>query len=716
VVQAGTLLLTGALPVSPITVKDTAAFEPGPSQTVKSLTLENGARLNLPLSAGSDFLSVLEGISVTSGTAKIIPTGSGAPMPGQYILAQGTVSGPGSLQVDFGTATGGAARVDSTLTNNGGVLLLDIASVGKDLTWTNASGNGAWNNNTSANFLNGATTDKFLGYDRVTFGPTSPGGTIEITGELAPTSITVNSAANFVFQGSGSIVGPATLTKQGSGTLTIANANSFSGAITVTGGRLNLNGSVGSGDLLIGPAATIGGTGVSSGVTSVEGTIAPGNPVGTLTLGDTQLSGTYECEIDGALSDKLVVNGNLDITGATLALTQRSAPTAPYYVIASCTGTVTGTFEEVPAGYVLDLSDPRKVILWQESATHPGEDLITFHEDQGYILGNVANATSVANSPFTGQQGWSESISDAAGSIFPSSSSGEYFGGNAMRAGVTGTYIGAKKGIVLPTGANTITFDAYTAGAIGVGFFSDPNANELFDSGDTGMQFGVSGQFIYRNAKGGTTFSSGVTASVDWHRFSITIGDSVGGNRSISMSVYNLTTSSWIDLNGEAPGNQWTFSASDANFGVAPHQALGGFVRLSLTAAIDNLKFTAGTPPPVEGYSGWATANGVTGDINSDSDHDGVPNGIEFFMGTGTPGFTALPKPDANGTLTWTKGASYMGTYGENADYVVETSDNLNSWTPVPVGNVTITSTGVSFTLPAGSGKIFTRLKVMGPQ
>jgi hypothetical protein len=182
------------------------------------------------------------------------------------------------------------------------------------------------------------------------------------------------------------------------------------------------------------------------------------------------------------------------------------------------------------------------------------------------------------------------------------------------------------------------------------------------------------------------------------------------------MSVYNLGTSSWVDLNGAAPGNEWTFSVSDANFGSAPHEASGGFVRVSLTAAVDNLKFTSGTPAPAEGYSGWATANGVTGDMNADSDQDGVPNGIEFFMGTSTAGFTALPTPDASRTISWTKDAGYAGTYGENADYVIETSANLSTWTSVPVGNVTITSSGVSFTLPAGNGKVFTRLKVMGPQ
>ncbi|MCW1885251.1 autotransporter-associated beta strand repeat-containing protein [Luteolibacter flavescens] len=717
IVQTGGMNLTGYLPNSPITVKDGASFESSPYQLVKSITLENGANLKLPLYTAGDHITVSEGINLSGGTATITPTFTGPLHPGQYVLAQSSVSGPGAIQLDFNA--GGPVRMNSSLSTNSGLITLNIVSVGSNLVWTNASGDGAWNSNTSSNFLNGATADKFLGYDSVTFGPTSPAGNIELTGTLAPTAVTVNSSSDFTFQGSGSITGPATLTKQGTGTLTIANANTYTGSTYVTAGRLNVNGSLGGTDVTIDPGATLGGTGTIGGMVTIAGTVAPGNPVGTLTLGETWLQGTYECEIDGAQADKLVVNGNLDLTNSTLVITERSAPTAPSYVIATCTGTIIGSFPSVPAGWVLDTSNPRQVILWRESALVTLPDVINFSEAEGYMLGNIATTANVANSPFTGQQGWSQSLSDALGSVFAPPSSGQYYGGhgNAVRAGTSGTYIGGKKGIVLPTGTNTISFDGYTGGALSVGFFSDPNGNELLDSGDFGMQFGFSGQYImHRNAKGGTTFTNGVAPTVDWHRFTITIGDSIGGSRYITMTVYNLGTGTWLDLNGEAPGHEWTFTATDANFGAAPHEALGGFFRVSLSAAVDNLKFTSGTPAPVSGFASWATANGVTGDMNADSDHDGVPNGIEYFMGTTGTGFTALPALDGNRTITWAKGAAYAGTYGENADYVIQTSGDLSTWTPVPVGNVTITGTGVSFTLPAGSGKAFVRLKVMGPQ
>ena len=66
--------------------------------------------------------------------------------------------------------------------------------------------------------------------------------------------------------------------------------------------------------------------------------------------------------------------------------------------------------------------------------------------------------------------------------------------------------------------------------------------------------------------------------------------------------------------------------------------------------------------------------------LGDDHDNDGVSNGVEYFLGgnTDTTGFTALPGvTNTGGTLsvTWTKAASYTGTYG--TDFVVETSATL---------------------------------------
>jgi hypothetical protein len=116
------------------------------------------------------------------------------------------------------------------------------------------------------------------------------------------------------------------------------------------------------------------------------------------------------------------------------------------------------------------------------------------------------------------------------------------------------------------------------------------------------------------------------------------------------------------------------------------------------------------------GFASWALANGVTGGMADDDDNDGVDNGIEFFMGDNNSGFTAMPVPDANRTITWPKGAQYNGAYGTG--WVIETSSTLQaeSWNPVAEGEVQPAAGSISYTLPANLGKIFARLKVMGPQ
>lgn len=114
-------------------------------------------------------------------------------------------------------------------------------------------------------------------------------------------------------------------------------------------------------------------------------------------------------------------------------------------------------------------------------------------------------------------------------------------------------------------------------------------------------------------------------------------------------------------------------------------------------------------------YSDWATqwVNGQG--IEADFDNDGVANGIEYFMGETVSGSTA--RPVINGkTTTWTKGASYSGTYGVN--YWIETSSTLNggNWTVVPAADPNlVNSSPLQYTLPSGPVKAFSRLVVTGP-
>ncbi|WP_367872467.1 discoidin domain-containing protein [Luteolibacter sp. Populi] len=156
---------------------------------------------------------------------------------------------------------------------------------------------------------------------------------------------------------------PAIATRITAGTLTLANA---SGSAT------------GTSPVTIAAGATLQGTGIATGVYTIAGSVAPGGSTpGTLTLGTTTLSGSYLAQIDGSSADKLVVNGDLDLTGATLSVAATGA-TAPIYVIATYTGNLTGSFTlpvtGLPSGYDLFVNTGAKQIeIKQAGATETYE-------------------------------------------------------------------------------------------------------------------------------------------------------------------------------------------------------------------------------------------------------------------------------------------------------------------------------------------------------
>jgi autotransporter-associated beta strand protein len=158
------------------------------------------------------------------------------------------------------------------------------------------------------------------------------------------------------------------LTKVGTGTQTLSGDNTYTGATNVNDGTLVVTGSLASGSAVtVAAAGTLAGDGTVTGTVTAAGTLAPGTSVGTLTLGDTVLTGTYQCEIDGATAD-LLATGTLDLTGATLTVTELSPGTAfPYTIATYTTGGLIGTFSSVTPGYSVNYSVDGVITLNESS-------------------------------------------------------------------------------------------------------------------------------------------------------------------------------------------------------------------------------------------------------------------------------------------------------------------------------------------------------------
>ena len=109
-------------------------------------------------------------------------------------------------------------------------------------------------------------------------------------------------------------------------------------------------------------------------------------------------------------------------------------------------------------------------------------------------------------------------------------------------------------------------------------------------------------------------------------------------------------------------------------------------------------------------YASWATTNSMTGAVNADSNQDGVPNGIAYFMNA--TGRATLPGV-VGSTVTWTNGGNIPSSaYG--SQFVVQTSSDLVTWTSVAGSDSKLSNTAgsISYNLPPGAGKIFVRLVV----
>jgi len=295
-------------------VTSSGAIAPGPaSNTAGTLTVSNAATLN-PSSilsyilstpnvaggtGGNSLLSVGALTLSTGITLDVTPqTGFG---PGSYVLIDYSSLTDNSSSFSGWTVSGLASNESAQLTlvpnGGGGAVDLVVSNSGpQTLSWTDASADNLWNT-ASSNWTDGSTTAYSDG-SNVIFNDSNGGNySVTLNTAVSPGSVAVNNSnGNYVISGTGSIAGTTSLTKSGSGVLTLDTVNTYSGGTSVQEGTLvaAVHGALPSGAVNItGGALKLG---ANTGAATVASLTLSGN--GTLDLTNNQLFINYGSNSD----------------------------------------------------------------------------------------------------------------------------------------------------------------------------------------------------------------------------------------------------------------------------------------------------------------------------------------------------------------------------------------------------------------------------------
>lgn len=272
-VGEGSLIVNGALPSSPVTVRGGIWLDGrlgGTGVVGSAVSLNEGAGVSPGQGTNSPgTLTIANNVTLTGRTLNEFDLSDNPAGPNDRLAVNGNLILQGTNAIVIrklnatlsagsvyplitysGTLSGGLNNlmvvglpgIPVALTNPPGQIALVIRDyrAPNAITWTGGSGGNAWDLLTSSNWLNGAVKDQFAPLDSVRFDNTGASNlTVNLSGDLNAASVIVDSTANYTLTGSGGIIGAASLTKSNSGTLTIsALNNAFTGKTTVAGGTL----------------------------------------------------------------------------------------------------------------------------------------------------------------------------------------------------------------------------------------------------------------------------------------------------------------------------------------------------------------------------------------------------------------------------------------------------------------------------------------------
>lgn len=257
------------------------------------------------------------------------------------------------------------------------------------------------------------------GADGVTLNP-GAGGPLTLVATLDTPSLTVIPLAQTVTVNV-PLAGTNGLEKIGSGTLVLSATNIYTGETLVSGGTLLANGRFASEAVTVAVGGRLGGTGVVSAPVVVQsgGTLAPGNPLGTLSLSNSlglQPGSLARVEVNAATTGYDFVQGmtsvNYDgsLVVCNLAGTPALGQSFQLFSAASASGNFTNLTPQLGGGLRWRFLPASGVLSVVSSASQPviasyalAGGVISLEVTNGppgataYLLGSTNVALSVTN-------------------------------------------------------------------------------------------------------------------------------------------------------------------------------------------------------------------------------------------------------------------------------------------------------------------------------
>ena len=366
--QSGTILAGTGTNNGPVDVS--GGLTPGNAavvgtNTFGSLTLEASAMLTNDLAttvAGASDLIVVNGdLTMNNSTVYVNPIGGTLEGNRAYTLITYSGNFNGSVPAVQTALSSVYTIILTNVTTTTPKKIQAIVTGGQSdlLVWNNASGNGEWDVQGSANWSNTFThvgSDVFYSSDAVLLSDSItnsavPATTLDIASAVGPSAVTNNSTTNYTISGAGKITGGASIVKLGTSTLTLSTVNDFTGPVTILGGKIfagansalgaatgtltitnggtmDLNGfTLGSKPIVV-SGAGVGGNGAI--INSGGAVFDNGNGLTSVTLAaDATFGGTNRWDLGGAGGAVLSTGGksnNVSIIGNAVG-----APNATYW-------------------------------------------------------------------------------------------------------------------------------------------------------------------------------------------------------------------------------------------------------------------------------------------------------------------------------------------------------------------------------------------------